>query len=215
MKRLTILLLACVLMISCTTAAWAQDMGRSYLFELSVDGKDMRLAQPGDTVTVTFYLRRTDGGDPGPMYAMQNEISYDTAFFTPVEGSVLASRGIRTTVVDGTGGTQRLYMNFLSTEGGEDWPDDRLVGSFQLRVTAAEGAGRITNENYLVSTADGMARYAAKAQDVTVALSEAALQEAAGPQNDGPVSSPPLGLWLVIAAAALLVLYGRKRADRK
>ena len=56
--------------------------------------------------------------------------------------------------------------------GGADWADETAVGSFQLKVLADGGASAITGSHYLVSTEDGMGRYAAAARDVTVVVSE-------------------------------------------
>ena len=48
MKKLISLLLAVVLLLSCVPMAFAADNSRKFLFELSVDGKDKKEAQPGD-----------------------------------------------------------------------------------------------------------------------------------------------------------------------
>lgn len=214
MRKLCAALMPGLLAILLLTTAWAEDTSRSYLFELSIDGKEARRAGPGDTVTVTFTLRRTDTAENSPMYAMQNEIAYDGDFFEPIDGSILVSRGIRTTQAAEWDGTQKLYMNFLSTAGGEDWAADRLVGSFQLRVTGTDGSGTITNTNYLVSTADGRDTYQAAAQDVTVTVTETAAPQPAAhdPSDTEGAGWDGFGLGVgVLFAVALVKRYLKRK----
>ena len=171
MKKLISFLLAVVLLLSCVPAAFAEDNSRKFFFELSVDGKDTREAQPGDIITVAFNLKRTDSAEDYEMYAMQNEIRYDSEFFKLVEGSAMLSDGISTTDIGLRDSFREFYMNFVSLSGGETWKAERLVGSFQLEVIGTSGVSKITNQDYLVSTADGKDTYAAECQDVTIVLS--------------------------------------------
>ena len=171
MKKLISLFLAVVLLLSCVPMAFAADNSRKFLFELSVDGKDTKEVQPGDRITVVFTLNRTDSNADYEMYAMQNEIRYDSAFFKLVEGSEMLSDGISTTDIGLRDSFREFYMNFVSLSGGENWKADRLVGSFQLEVIGTSGVSKITNQDYLVSTADGKDTYAAECQDVTIILS--------------------------------------------
>ncbi len=213
MKKLFAIFLLCLVMAGCMTAAYGADDSRSYRFDLTVDGRDTCRAATGDIITVTFHLRRTDSDADAPMYAMQNEITYDSAFFAPVEGGVLLSDTIRTAQVTGESGAEKLYMNFLSTTGGQMWSADRLVGSFQLRVVGTAGSSTITSENYLVSTADGRDTYQAAAQDVTVTVTETAPQSAAhGPS--GTLGAGWGGFALGIGAllvAALMIRYLKRK----
>lgn len=68
----------------------------SFLFQLAVDGKDTVNVNPGDVITVAFTLKRTDADEAYTIYAMQNEIEYDSQFFELVEGSALVTNGIET-----------------------------------------------------------------------------------------------------------------------
>lgn len=169
MKKLLCILLTLLLMMSCAIPALAAEP--EFRFVLSVDGSDRKEVQTGDVITVAFQLNRTDASDSYTMYAMQNEIRYDSAFFEPVEGSTMLSNGITTADVGLRDGFREMYMNFVSLSGGENWEAQRLVGSFQLRVKAEAGVSQITNQDYLVSTADGTGVYEAQCQDVTVVVS--------------------------------------------
>ena len=170
MKKIFALFLAVALLLSCVPAARAAE-GREFLFELSVDGADTKQVQPGDIITVVFYLVRTDAEEAYDMYAMQNEIRYDSKFLRLVEGSALLSDGIQTTDLGLRDAHREFYMNFLSMSGGEQWDARRLVGSIQLEVIGQSGVTHITNQDYLVAAADGQSHYASVCQDVTVILS--------------------------------------------
>lgn len=171
MKRLFSFLLALALLLSIVPSAYAVDESRSYFFELSVDGKDTKEVQNGDVITVVFTLNRTDSTNDYDMYAMQNEIRYDSNFFELVEGSAMLSNGIASSDIGLRDSFREFYMNFVSLTGGEKWNAKRLIGSFQLKVIGQSGVTKITNQDYLVSTADGKDSFKAECQDVTIVLS--------------------------------------------
>lgn len=171
MRKILSLMLAFVLLISCAPDVLAADNSREYCFELSVDGSDTKYVQPGDVITVAFYLNRTDSEEPYDMYAMQNEIRYDSRFFRLVEGSALLTDGIQTTDLGLRDDYREFYMNFLSMSGGEKWDARRLVGSIQLEVIGQTGVSQITNQDYLVSNANGQNHYEATCQNVTIIIS--------------------------------------------
>lgn len=171
MRKILSLILAVVLLLSCVPAALATDNSREFFFELSVDGGDTKQVQPGDVITVVFNLNRTDSEEPYDMYAMQNEIRYDSRFFRLVEGSALLTDGIHTTDLGLRDEYREFYMNFVSMSGGEKWDARRLVGSIQLEVVGQTGVSKITNQDYLVSTANGQDHYETACQDVTIIIS--------------------------------------------
>lgn len=171
MKKALTLCLAFLLILGVTATALAVDTSREYLFELSVDGSDTKQVKTGDIITVVFTLKRTDSSEDALMYAMQNEIRYDSNFFELVEGSALLSPGISTTDIGLRDSYREFYMNFLSLSGGESWEAERMIGSFRLKVIAESGVSKITNQDYLVSNVDGSDSFAASCQDVTIILS--------------------------------------------
>ena len=171
MKRVISVVLVVMLLISCAVTASAADTSREFFFELTVDGGSEKKVRTGDIITVSFTLHRTDSEEAYDMYAMQNEIRYDSESFKLVEGSAMLSDGISTTEIGLRDSFREFYMNFVSLSGGESWDAKRLIGSFQLEVIGTSGVTKITNQDYLVSTADGKDRYAASCQDVTVILS--------------------------------------------
>ena len=167
MKRVVLALLAVLLL--APSLAWGDD-SRHYEFCLAANGEATYHAAAGDTVTVSLTLCRTTG--TGPMFAMQDEICFDPAFFAYQPDGTLLREGVKTTLVTLRDGRQAVYMNCVDFGGGADWADETVVGSFQLKVLADGGASAITGSHYLVSTEDGMGRYAAAARDVTVVVSE-------------------------------------------
>ena len=170
MKKVLSLMLAVMLLFSCAVTAYATDNSREFFFELTVDGGNEKRVQPGDIITVVFTLSRTDSNENYDMYAMQNEIRYDSEFFKLVEDSTMLTDGISTTEIGLRDTYREFYMNFVSLSGGESWNAKKLIGSFQLEVIGESGITKITNQDYLVSTADGMDSYAATCQDVTIIL---------------------------------------------
>ena len=170
MKKVISLVLAIMLLLSCTVTAYATDNSREFFFELAVDGGNEKKVQPGDIITVVFTLYRTDSEESYDMYAMQNEIRYDSEFFKLVEGSAMLTDGISTTEIGLRDTYREFYMNFVSISGGDSWNAKKLIGSFQLEVIGQSGVTKITNQDYLVSTADGKDSFAANCQDVTIIL---------------------------------------------
>ena len=127
------------------------DSSKSYLFELSIDGSDTKHAAAGDIVTVLLTLKRTDKDEGYTMYAMQDEICYDPAFFELVQGSAMSAAAIETTDISLRGGLRAFYMNFVSFGGGEDWDASTMIGTFQLKVIGTSGSSVIRNTEMQVA----------------------------------------------------------------
>lgn len=166
-KIITIWLCVLAVFFAALPAA-ALDESRSYVFDLSANGEHSITATPGEVITVTLALRRTDGGETGPMYAMQDEICYDASFFEIVEGSALLYSGVETTDIALRSGERAYYMNFVSLAGGADWSDNVTVGSFQVRVLAEEGVSALRSTACGVSLPDGSDSYVTAAEDLAV-----------------------------------------------
>lgn len=144
----------------------------AFSFDLAVDGKTEKKVSPGEVITVTLTLNRTDAQETYDMYAMQDEICYDSTFFELVGSSVLTKNGVSANDIALLDHHRAFYMNYLSMSGGELWGGSTLVGTFQLKVIGTGGAARIENRNHLVSNQDGSRSYAATEQDVLVVISD-------------------------------------------
>lgn len=172
MQRLFCAVLAFLLLFSVAArSAYATEEKPTFSFELSVDGKEVKEVRTGDIITVVLRLQRTDSDEHYTMYAMQDEIRYDSEFFEIVEGSTMLSTGIISTDIAMVDQYREFYMNYLSMSGGAQWDADMLIGSFQLRVIAETGVTKITNQDYLVSLQDGSGSYACEANELTIVLS--------------------------------------------
>lgn len=169
-KRGLLALLALLALLLLLLVMALGDDSRSYTFRLTVDGQETCRAAAGDTVTVSLVLCRTTG--TGPMFAMQDEILFDPAALAYLPDSTLVREGIETSVITLRDGRQAVYMNFLSLNGGAEWSDEVVVGSFRLKVLADGGVAALCSSNYLVSTRDGMDCYTAVAEDAAVVVSD-------------------------------------------
>ncbi len=144
-------------------------------FSLSIEGQTAVQASPGDILTVTLELKRTDSPDGVTMYAMQDEICYDKTFFRLVENSDLPGEGIRTNDLGLRDHRRAHYLNFASLSGGQIWEANTRIGSFQLEVIAETGSSVIENTHFQVSLPDGSGSYPVTVTDLTVSISDQCL----------------------------------------
>ena len=175
MKRFFCGLLAALTLLALAVPAFAVDESRSFDFALSVDGSSEKKAVTGDVITVTFTLRRTDAAEDYTMYAVQNEILYDSTFFELVPDSAMVMQGVQTNDLARRDTDRAFYMNYVSLSGGESWKASAVVGTFQLKVIGTAGSSVIRSSENRVSTKDGSDSYAAAVQDVTVTVSDGCL----------------------------------------
>ncbi len=170
-RKITLLLMTLIVLLAGSLSILADTtQDPTFLFSLTAGGETSVTVNPEEVITVTFRLTRTDGDDAYTMYGMQNEIYYDSSFFTLVEGSQMTISGITTNDLALRDETRAFYMNYLSLSGGESWEGDTLVGTFQLKVIAESGVSTITNENVIVSLPDGSGSYEVETQDLQVVV---------------------------------------------
>ena len=171
-KWLLFLLSSLFLSLSLCAPAMAAE-NPSFRYEITVDGRDTVEVTPGEIITVTLYLYRTDSDKAYVMYAMQDEIRYDSEFLELVPDSVLLSNGVSSTDIAVGDGLREFYMNYVSMSGGAQWQSKTRIGSFQLMVTAESGVTKLTSKDFLVSLPDGSGSYDCESKDLTVILSTA------------------------------------------
>jgi len=145
---------------------------QSFVFDLKANGAPELVVSTGDIITVTLELRRTDRQKDYTMYAMQDEICYDSTFFRLVKDSDEAYEGILFSDIALRDHRRAHYLNFVSLSGGVEWPSNVLIGSFQLEVIGTTGVARLENTNLQVSLPDGSGSYSASGQNVTVTVSD-------------------------------------------
>ena len=164
------ILLICLAAFSMSGAAGQEE--KTFCYELTVDGKDTVTVQKGDIITITCTLERTDAAEEYLMYAMQDEISYDSSCLKLVEDSVMTRNEIRPTDIAIQDDMRRFYVNYVSMEGGSLWKERVLLGNFQMEVTGESGEAHVTSENFLVSKEDGTDNYFCEAKDLTVIIAQ-------------------------------------------
>ncbi len=171
MKRILCLaLLAAMLVCTCLRVS-ADETVPNFAFELTANGAAELEAKPGDILTVTLRLVRTDSTEPVSLQAMQDEITYDSAFFSLEDGGALAASGVVTQEISLRDGNRAYYMNYLALGGAERWEADTTVGVFRLKVIGESGASVIESRNFLVSGTGGEGSCTAEARNVTVRVS--------------------------------------------
>ena len=163
-------LLPCVIWLFALSISAASEP--AFRFSLQTDGLTEKRVSPGDIITVVFTLERTDSTEPYTMYAMQNEIRYDSTFFELIDDSIFQKNGVFVTDTRYDDYDRELYMNFLSFTGGVSWNAKTNVGSFQLRVTGTAGASLIGSRDCIVSLPDADGSYALVTSDITVVVSD-------------------------------------------
>ena len=171
MKKAIILILSISLILALSAApVLAGEDSRSYEFDLTVNGEHEVQAEPGDVLTVTLKLKRTDSSEPSEIYGMQDEIRYDDIFLQIVEGGWLTGKGIQTNDLGLIMGGRAFYMNFLSLSGGEEWSAETLIGTFQVVILGESGGSTLKSENCSVSLKDGSGSYAVTANDLVISI---------------------------------------------
>ena len=168
MKKTVTILIIVFLLAGMVWPALAVDGSRSYEFDLTVNGQHEISAKPGDVLTVTLKLIRTDSSEPAEIYAVQDEIRYDDAYMEIVEGSMLTASGITTKDIGLVTGGRALYMNYLSLAGGTEWQAETVIGTFQIVILGESGGSTMKSENCSVSTKDGSDSYAVSVNDLVV-----------------------------------------------
>ncbi|MBR2780437.1 MAG: hypothetical protein IKD81_03375 [Eubacteriaceae bacterium] len=146
-----------------------EDDSMSFEFNLTASGKHSVTVAPGDTVTVLFRLYRTDTDADFSVYAVQNEIEFDTGVFELVEDSISCRYTV--SVHSYEDGRCRIYMNTFSTSpSGFVYTQGAEFGSFTLRVKddVPPGTYQIASMNYKMSASGGRALYASTSKDVEV-----------------------------------------------
>ena len=143
-------------------------------FNLTADGKNEVTVASGSTVTVTFDVikeveeteEETEEEDATYfLNSLQNEIKYDESFFTFVENS------IKLNTPEAKGGLKekfagkRVYMN----DSEATYKYEHTVGTFQLKVKATSGSGKVESTEMLAFDKDGAA-FIIEVKDLTVKI---------------------------------------------
>lgn len=198
--RRTISTLICIMVVFALlspVAYGAQDNSRSYHFQLTVNGGYAAAVDVGEEITITVKLDRTDAGKSGSyaMYSMQDEIIYDSTYFSMVENSQPVTAGYDFNVVTMDDGIhKRVILSRLSfsTEGIET-PDTESIATFKLKALRPKADIPIISKNYKVNSKTANT-YLTTANDVTVTIGEGTSGggNSGLPGGGGGVVTPPV-----------------------
>ena len=170
-KSIWMLVMLTVMVLLCITSISAA-ADPSFCFTLLVDGQAETTAAPGDIITVSFTLERTDSTDPYSMLAMQNEIRYDSTALELIEDSIILKEGIFSGNIRINDREREVYLNYLSFTGGEVWDSNTVVGSFQMRVIGNSGTVTLTCRDCSVARPDGSSSYPFVAANAAIVIAK-------------------------------------------
>lgn len=179
MKRVFTTIAMLALLCACmTTAAFAAGIDLTY--DLTADGSNSATVKTGDIITVTYTIH---GSADYSVNAIQNEIKFDESFFEFVEGSAQSGVGVAHLVNKIAG--PRVYMNTTNTQ----YAAEQTVGTFQLKVIAASGSGRVESTECLAYDGDGQAMTTTQ-KDLTVTIAGSTPVIPDHPDDPGKPSTP-------------------------
>ncbi len=140
----------------------------SYTMSLSANGESELHVRSGDTITVVFTLQRSDENSNSVIYGVQNEISYDPAFFEMLENSTVLTPGVESVDITKVDGDKSCIMAYLSLGSGTTWSPKTAVGSLRFRVLAQCGSAQISCCHAKVFLPDGSGSYPLQTENLKV-----------------------------------------------
>lgn len=138
---------------------------------MSVEGKDVKEVSSGDIIIVDLSLKRTDAEEWYTMYAMQDELCYDSEFLELLNDGITVADGITYTDIARTDSFREFYVNYLSMNGGIQWKPVSKLASVRFKVIGQSGVSKIVSNDFLVSKKDGSDTYVCEANDITIIVS--------------------------------------------
>ncbi len=150
-----------------SSMAFAVDESQHYDFQVRVNGETSVTANVGDEVTVNVVLK----GDPSPfqVYAIQDELVYDTTGLQLIDGSNTTAADFRfSTRPMSNGVDNKIIIAYVSFSlNGKTMEDGVELASFKMKVLK-QGTFKISSVNYKTSTSSAMDVYASVSNDVTI-----------------------------------------------
>ena len=171
MKKLISLLAVALLLASLLTPAFAIDESRMYSFELTSDGRDECGAPVDEEINVTLKLCRVDVPESADMYALQDEIHYDSNYLELVPDSFQLREGVHAIDCPNEDGDSFIKVNYIMMDTIEEWSDETELLSFRMKIVD-EGESQITHDNAFVTTEEGLDVFISTTADLTVDCGE-------------------------------------------
>ena len=132
----------------CPVISEAAGSVRSYNLDLKVNSDYSTVVNVGDEITLQVKLERKDEGKSGSyaLYAVQDEIIYDSSYFSLLESGKAVAEGYGFNVRDMADGIRKcIILSRLAGAGqreGIATEDSLVIATFKLKVIA--GKGQIT-----------------------------------------------------------------------
>lgn len=148
-------------------------------FDLSVNNEHSVSVPSGTTVTVTFKVTTSADVEEYDLNSIQNEIKFDESFFSFVKNSLkLVKKDAQGSLTEKFAG-KRVYMNGMNTT----YKKEQTVGTFDLRVIATSGSGKVESTLPLAYTDKGAA--------LSISCTDLVVSIASGSGDEGGGSSTP------------------------
>ncbi|MGI5824799.1 MAG: S-layer homology domain-containing protein [Bacillota bacterium] len=168
MKKSLLFVLSFILMFGIMSSmAFAVDSSQKYDFDIKVNGNTSAAVQVGDEVTVKVVLK----GNPSPfeIYALQDELIYDSSCLALVDGSESVADGFRFSVRNMENGiSNKIILSYVSmAAGGKTAEDGLVIGVFKMKVLKA-GSHTLESVNYKMSVSNGLDVYESTSNNVII-----------------------------------------------
>ena len=149
--------------------ALAVDTSQKYNFAVTANDVATANVAVGDEVTVKVILK--SGVSPFQVYALQEELLYDSTCLELIEDSGIVADDFRFSTRNMSDGiSQKAIISFLSPAiNGKTMEDGLLIGSCKFKVLKS-GTHTIQSVNYKMSTANGMDTFACTSNDVVIKI---------------------------------------------
>ncbi len=174
-KKAVSLLLTLALVFALAIPALAVDESQQYLFELRpADGGGGASVKVGDEFTLEFYLTRLDldENEMYTLYAMQNEVQYNTEYLDLVGVELIEDfGGSRVNYINRSDGVHRRILINSGSNGMGEYAAHMLVAKMTFKALR-DGEPAVTNESAAVATPTGSDHYMSVAKNVTVTIGD-------------------------------------------
>lgn len=147
--------------------ALAVDNSQKYNFAVTANDVATANVAVGDEVTVKVILK--SGVSPFQVYALQDELLYDSTCLELIEDSGIVADDFRFSTRNMSDGiSQKVIISFLSPAiNGKTMESGLIIGSCKFKVLKS-GAHIIQSVNYKMSTANGMDTFDCTSNDVVI-----------------------------------------------
>ena len=147
---------------------------RFYEFVLSCGGEEYATAQKGDVITVTLSIKSSGEETVTELTAFQDEICYDDTVLELLPDTCTLSDGVEASDIQTDDSGRRIRVSYIIPEPDRALGQNEQMLSVDFRVLDEVGEVCLTQENYFVTTDDGLDTYDSDANELVVNTEELA-----------------------------------------